>query len=75
MTPRHASARNVAPATQAAPARLWRDWVRPIEMLREWRRRACDRALLRSLDSRLLRDIGLSREQLWNEAAKPFWRA
>jgi uncharacterized protein YjiS (DUF1127 family) len=27
------------------------------------------------LDDRLLRDIGVTRQQVWTEAEKPFWRA
>lgn len=43
--------------------------------LSAWRRRAHDRAVLRRLDSRQLRDIGLSDDVIERETAKPFWRA
>ena len=37
--------------------------------------RAHQRCRLRELDERALRDMGLSRADVENEAAKPFWRA
>jgi len=42
--------------------------------LREWRRRARERADLASLDDRSLRDIGLTRADAQFLANKPFWR-
>ena len=39
-----------------------------------WRRRSVQRSALASLDARMLNDIGLSREQAVEEAAKPFWQ-
>lgn len=44
-------------------------------MLREWRRRARDRASLGALDDRVLADIGISRADAEFLANKPFWRA
>lgn len=38
-----------------------------------WRDRACQRRALLRLDDRLLRDIGLTRCDVQNESAKPFW--
>ncbi len=38
-------------------------------------RRRQGRQELAELDDRLLRDVGISREQALREAAKPFWRA
>ena len=43
--------------------------------LREWRRRSHDRAELANLDTRMLRDIGLSRGDAEFLSNKPFWRA
>ena len=43
--------------------------------MRKWRVRTRDRRLLIELDDRMLRDIGLSRTDVWREAMKPFWRA
>ncbi|NNG02831.1 MAG: DUF1127 domain-containing protein [Inquilinus sp.] len=40
-----------------------------------WRERSRQRRHLRHLDDRLLRDIGLTRQDARGEAAKPAWRA
>jgi uncharacterized protein YjiS (DUF1127 family) len=40
-----------------------------------WRARGRERAALRALDDRALRDIGVSRAEVWREIDKPFWRA
>jgi len=40
----------------------------------EWRRRSRDRAQLAMLDDRMLRDIGITRADVWRECNKPFWR-
>jgi len=45
-----------------------------LAMLREWRRRAHDRAELAKLDDRMLRDIGLTRADAEFLGNKPFWR-
>ena len=42
--------------------------------LREWRRRARDRADLAGLDNRMLTDIGLTRADADFLINKPFWR-
>jgi uncharacterized protein YjiS (DUF1127 family) len=39
-----------------------------------WHRRISDRHALRTMDDRLLKDIGLSQADVEHEAAKPFWR-
>jgi uncharacterized protein YjiS (DUF1127 family) len=39
-----------------------------------WLERARQRRHLGQLDDRLLRDIGLSRAEVENEIARPFWR-
>ena len=39
-----------------------------------WRRRARDRSELAQLDSRSLRDLGLSPSEVHFEINKPFWR-
>ncbi|WP_327788166.1 DUF1127 domain-containing protein [Marinimicrococcus flavescens] len=39
-----------------------------------WLERSRQRRALRELDDRLLKDIGLSRGDVWAEASKPFWR-
>lgn len=43
-------------------------------MLRAWRRRARDRAQLRRLGRRELRDIGIFPGEVARECVKPFWR-
>ncbi len=43
-------------------------------VVREWHRRSRDRAKLAMLDDRMLRDIGLTRCDVWREINKPFWR-
>jgi len=52
-----------------SPAIRWRKW-------RNWAERRRQREALRQLaeNKHLLDDLGLSREQALDEAAKPFWR-
>jgi uncharacterized protein YjiS (DUF1127 family) len=47
-----------------------------LDVLATWVARGSQRKALRQLaeEGRLLRDIGLTREQALREAAKPFWR-
>jgi uncharacterized protein YjiS (DUF1127 family) len=47
---------------------------RVLAALREWRRRAHDRAQLAKLDERMLRDIGLTQADAEFLSNKPFWR-
>jgi uncharacterized protein YjiS (DUF1127 family) len=42
-------------------------------LLLAWRERGRERAALATLDDHALRDIGVSRAELWIEADKPFW--
>jgi uncharacterized protein YjiS (DUF1127 family) len=52
--------------------------VRIIELIALWRRRAAARRELQALcelDDYILRDIGLTRSELRQEATRPFWRA
>jgi len=39
-----------------------------------WQERAAQRAHLASLDDHRLKDLGISRAEAVQEAAKPFWR-
>jgi uncharacterized protein YjiS (DUF1127 family) len=39
-----------------------------------WYDRARERQALLSIDDHMLRDIGLSRADIWGEARKPFWQ-
>lgn len=68
------------PAPHRGPARA--DGVgvagrirRGVALLRTWQQRRRQRHALLSLDERLLRDIGIGRDEARREAAKPFWRA
>ena len=47
---------------------------RLLATLRQWHRRARDRAELAGLDDRMLRDIGLTRADAEFLSSKPFWR-
>ena len=42
--------------------------------MQQWRQRSRERAELRRLDDRMLRDIGVTRGDVWRELNKPFWR-
>ena len=44
------------------------------DTLQQWRRRRRERAELARLDDRMLRDIGITRGDVWQEINKPFWR-
>ena len=44
------------------------------DALLAWQYRAHERSHLMALDDRMLRDIGLARADVENEAGKPFWR-
>lgn len=46
-----------------------------LETLMTWQTRSDYRADLAELDDRMLSDMGISRQQVENEAHKPFWRA
>lgn len=39
-----------------------------------WYDRSRERQALLSMDDHMLRDIGLSRADIWGEARKPFWQ-
>ena len=47
---------------------------RAIDLLLIWQQRARDRRQLEALNDRMLRDIGLTRADVFAEASKPFWR-
>ena len=46
---------------------------RSIATIRQWRRRVRSRQQLRELNDHILKDIGLSRDAVAYEVAKPFW--
>lgn len=43
------------------------------QLCREWRQRVADRRHLSGLDDHVLADFGLTRQQVIEETAKPFW--
>ena len=47
---------------------------RLVTLLLTWQQRARDRRQLQSLSDHMLRDIGLTRADVFAEASKPFWR-
>jgi uncharacterized protein YjiS (DUF1127 family) len=49
-------------------------WGRAAAVLRLWSARDFERRYLASLSDSQLRDMRLSRRQVREEAAKPFWR-
>ena len=54
-------------------------WVRrlrgAVQLLQLWRERARQRRQLQCLNDRMLRDIGLTRADVFAEASKPFWQS
>jgi uncharacterized protein YjiS (DUF1127 family) len=64
----------------AQAARRDQDWSwargvqRLVTVLLTWQQRAYDRRQLQSLSDHMLRDIGLTRADVFAEASKPFWR-
>ena len=58
-----------------APRWSWARGLRQaVDLLLIWQQRARDRRQLQSLNDHMLRDIGLTRADVFAEAAKPFWR-
>lgn len=70
----------LAPARRATPTpignfgRLRRAASSLFQVLLTWQERERQRRHLQGLDERMLKDIGLSRADVENEATKPFWR-
>jgi uncharacterized protein YjiS (DUF1127 family) len=62
----------------AAVARRGRAFARrmlfAVQRLQLWRDRARQRRQLACLNDRLLRDIGLTRADVFAESSKPFWQ-
>jgi len=56
----------------ASPRGLWRGFI---ALIVTWQSRAQQRRELLDADSRVLRDLGLSKAEVAAEASKPFWRA
>jgi uncharacterized protein YjiS (DUF1127 family) len=71
------------PLPRTTPQGVWRRAAGPSlrhvlsvvrKMLQQWGRRRRERAELARLDDRMLRDIGITRGDVWQEINKPFWR-
>ena len=50
-----------------------RGLVRLFDVIFEWRAWSAERDLMRSLDDRMLRDVGLTRVDIERELSRPFW--
>ena len=48
--------------------------VAAVHTLLKWQERASQRHHIAGLDDRSLKDVGLSRADIENEATKPFWQ-
>lgn len=69
---RHWDRATARPGRQSGP---W-DFVRAaFDVVMEWQERAQTRHALRLMDEHMLRDMGVTRADVEQEAAKPFWRA
>lgn len=64
----------VPPEQRRARPRAGEAVERMLATVREWRRRARDRAQLAALDDRTLADIGVTRADVEYLSNKPFWR-
>ena len=70
----------------SGPDLTWRRWLGAgwrlfksdagelFALLTVWQKRAAMRHHIRTLDNRMLKDIGVSRAGITAEAQKPFWR-
>ncbi|MBV8535069.1 MAG: DUF1127 domain-containing protein [Alphaproteobacteria bacterium] len=50
-----------------------RGLIRLFDLIFEWRSRAAERDVMRALDDRMLRDVGLTRVDIERELSKSFW--
>lgn len=71
--PLETAAARVSAAMVAAARWLDRAAIRGVDLLCDWQARASERRVLRSLDDRMLRDIGVSWADVERELHKPFW--
>ena len=66
---------------------IWKTWItagfvllaadvaRVIDTLKVWQQRETSRKTMAYMDDRLLRNMGISREDAARESEKPFWRS
>ena len=71
---RHLSRSGAAVIALMRPVRHLRHLRQVLGSLPRWQERAQERRHLMALDDRLLKDIGVSRLDAWQEFNKPFWR-
>ena len=71
--PLEAAAARISAGLVHAARRLDRGLLRALDLVFEWRARAVERDVMRSLDDRMLRDVGISRADLERELQRPFW--
>ena len=64
----------VPSAASAQRARITRFMAKFLNKTMEWYERAAQRRMLAGLDTRMLKDIGLTSADVEREIAKPFWR-
>ena len=64
----------IIPRRPVAPT-YFPNWVkRAARLLHDWSQRSRQRRTLASLNDTALRDIGLTRDDVRREVAKPFWQ-
>jgi uncharacterized protein YjiS (DUF1127 family) len=74
------------PVARSGMSNSWKSWIaagitllagdvaRVFEILKVWQQRNTGRIRLRDIDERMLRDIGITRQDALREFNKPFWR-
>ncbi len=74
------------PVADSGTSNSWKSWIiagytllvsdmaRVFETLNVWQRRSTWRTRLSDLDDRMLKDIGITREEAYREIRKPFWK-
>ncbi|WP_070888133.1 DUF1127 domain-containing protein [Pseudomonas argentinensis] len=63
----------VEPTSQRQPWRFIRWLKKHAARVRRWQHLAYERQLLASLSDAALKDLGLSRSELFRETQRPFW--
>lgn len=66
--------RRAAAAAPLGRSSGWRAALRLCACLADWHGRWRERQALQALDDRLLRDLGLTRQDVQRETEKAFWR-
>ena len=73
----NSATKNAAANTPAGrTGRFWTAAIEPVARhLATWSYRRRSRQHLQAMDDHMLSDIGLSRDEAFDEGQKPFWRA